>query len=281
MARGKQNNNRGSNRGGNRGNGRGGFKGRGRGRGGGSGDSLEPDFSIYDWANSKVVFWYFSRLLKVLFIDAPHSAPGSGANTPKFQGRGRGGRGYSTPRGGHGTPNRGFNSPRGRGRPQYNTNYDDVDPGLGRGRGSPMDRGRGREARNLTSKLRAGAPLSKLLYEDRPLLRPIVFVRSVYTATLFEEEEDILQPLAEEVGKSPVTSYCRSRSNAYAQQTTKRAMYLLLPRLTAYSEQQTTTTTTTKSSWKKSTSQRLGGYKRKLMQLQRSRRRWRTMLRSP
>lgn len=64
-----------------------------------------------------------------------------------------------------------------------------------------MDRGRGRGAKNLSFKLKAGAPLSKLLYEDRPLLRPIVFVRSVYTATLFEEEEDILQPLAEDVGQ--------------------------------------------------------------------------------
>lgn len=48
--------------------------------------------------------------------------------------------------------------------------------------------------------------MSKLLYEDRPLLRPIVFVRSVHTATLFEEKEDILQPLSEEVGKYYVYS---------------------------------------------------------------------------
>ena len=47
----------------------------------------------------------------------------------------------------------------------------------------------------------AGVPLSKLLSEDRPLLRPVVFVRSVYTATLFQEEEEILKPLAEDVGE--------------------------------------------------------------------------------
>ncbi len=50
-------------------------------------------------------------------------------------------------------------------------------------------------------KLQAGYPLAKVLYEDRPLLKPIVFVRSTLTATLFKEEEEILQPLAEEVGK--------------------------------------------------------------------------------
>lgn len=144
----------------------------------------------------------------ILSTDAPKDAtPGSGVNTPSFRGRGRGnGNGFNTPRGGSATPNRGFNGPRGRGRPQYNTSYDDVDPGLGRGRGSPMDRGRGRGAKNMSSKLRAGAPLSKLLYEDRPFLRPIVFVRSVHTATLFEEKEDILKPLAEDVGTYKLSS---------------------------------------------------------------------------
>lgn len=79
---------------------------------------------------------------------------------------------------------------------------------MGRGRGGPIDggRGRGRGAKNLASKARAGAPLSKLLYEDRPLLRPIVFVRSVYTATLFEEKEDIMKPLAEDTGMSALSN---------------------------------------------------------------------------
>jgi len=65
----------------------------------------------------------------------------------------------------------------------------------GRGRGGRGGRG------NLTSRLRAGVPLSKLLDEDRPLLKPIIFVRSVHTATLFRQEEDILQPLSEPVGE--------------------------------------------------------------------------------
>lgn len=42
--------------------------------------------------------------------------------------------------------------------------------------------------------------LSKLLHEDRPFLRPIVFVRSVQTPFLFQVEEDILKPVIEEIG---------------------------------------------------------------------------------
>ena len=66
--------------------------------------------------------------------------------------------------------------------------------------------------------MKAGVPLSKLLSEDRPYLRPIVFVRSVQTATLFEEEEDILKPLAEDVGKLTVSSSaCLLYLHAYLQ----------------------------------------------------------------
>jgi hypothetical protein len=54
--------------------------------------------------------------------------------------------------------------------------------------------------RRLGAKLGAGAPLSRVLYEDRPFLRPVIFVRSVHTATLFEEEEDIFQAVVEDVG---------------------------------------------------------------------------------
>lgn len=207
MARGRGSN-RGSNRGGyrgnGRGNGRGGFRGRGRGRG----DSVDDfdDFSIYDWANSAFLTQGCLSIDMHPQADAPRGTP-NGSNAPKYRGRGRGS-GYSTPRGGtprggFTTPNRGFDGPHGRGRPRYNTFIDneDPDPGMGRGRGSPRGRGRGRGGKNLSSKLKAGAPLSKLLYEDRPLLRPIIFVRSVYTATLFEEEEDILKPLAEDTSK--------------------------------------------------------------------------------
>ncbi|KZT63736.1 hypothetical protein DAEQUDRAFT_770335 [Daedalea quercina L-15889] len=86
-----------------------------------------------------------------------------------------------------------MDSPRGRG----------FFRGRGRGDYNETTRGRGRPSRGqLNSRLRAGVPLSKLLNEDRPLLKPIVFVRSVHTATLFQQEEDILQPLVEPVAEN-------------------------------------------------------------------------------
>lgn len=76
------------------------------------------------------------------------------------------------------------------------------------GRGSPPNgasRGRDRVGKNWESRIKAGVPLSKLLNEDRPLLRPIIFVRSELTATLFQEQEEILKPLSEDVGKLTVS----------------------------------------------------------------------------
>jgi hypothetical protein len=54
--------------------------------------------------------------------------------------------------------------------------------------------------RRLGTKLGTGTPLSRVLYEDRPFLRPVVFVRAEHTPFLFQEEEDILQPGMEDVG---------------------------------------------------------------------------------
>lgn len=61
---------------------------------------------------------------------------------------------------------------------------------------SPNGHSRGRGSR----KLGADAPLTKLLYENRPLLRPIVFVPSVLNPTLFDQDEALLKPGVEEVG---------------------------------------------------------------------------------
>ena len=103
-------------------------------------------------------------------------------------GRGRGGptRSGSRPA----TPQRGGSTPR-RG-------------GKGRGRGSDTPRARpgfgASLGRNVSEAVRSNAPLSKLLYSERPFLKPIIFVPSVYTRTLFEEVEDILQPVAESAG---------------------------------------------------------------------------------
>lgn len=106
-----------------------------------------------------------------------------GYESPRSRGRGRGGQ-FSHPNSGSTTPGRGRESPRGRGR----GSSDYLTPG-GRGRGLGG------------SKLRPDAPLSSLLYQERPLLRPVIFVRSVYTRTLFEEEEEILQAVVEQVGQ--------------------------------------------------------------------------------
>ena len=44
------------------------------------------------------------------------------------------------------------------------------------------------------------APLSQLLFEDRPYLKPIVFVRSTITPSLFMDEEEIFEPVVEAAG---------------------------------------------------------------------------------
>ena len=120
------------------------------------------------------------------------SSPRRGASTPR--GGGRGSASYieipidfNSPRGGRGS--------RGRGRGDHDENQ------FSRGGGRPHFRGRG-----LEGKLRHGAPLAKVLYEDRPYLKPITFVRSVYTATLFQAEEDILKPVDATIGMLNVLS---------------------------------------------------------------------------
>ncbi|KAJ7213150.1 hypothetical protein GGX14DRAFT_620332 [Mycena pura] len=88
---------------------------------------------------------------------------------------------------GLGSPARGNESPRGRGRGRGDFN-------------SPRERGRGRGRGRGAAKFRADAPLSELLYGERPLLKPIKFVPSVHHPTLFQEEEELLQPGVEDVG---------------------------------------------------------------------------------
>lgn len=139
-------------------------------------------------------------------IKYPGNQLKDGTATPS--GRGRGSKSNSR-----------SNTPRGRGRGNINhlsSSKDGVNNSfgslIGRGRGglgdqpakrrggigdSPRGRGRGRGF-----KLRPDAPLSALLFQERPLLRPIKFVPSVHTRVLFQEEEEIFQAVAEEVGKS-------------------------------------------------------------------------------
>ncbi|KAK7692129.1 hypothetical protein QCA50_003748 [Cerrena zonata] len=171
---------RGSNRGGGFRGGRGDGRGRGRGtpdsnrgRGGGKYISMnEIDSEIQQYAEEPV---YHT------------DGPKRGSYTPGSRGRG-GGSGYPTPRG--------TSTPRGRGRGNSGRQTPNYNGSPSRGRGQPSFYGPQR-GRGSKSKSGPNAPLSKLLYEDRPMLKPIVFVRSVHTATLFKEEEDILKAAVE------------------------------------------------------------------------------------
>ncbi|KIY51030.1 hypothetical protein FISHEDRAFT_71324 [Fistulina hepatica ATCC 64428] len=111
---------------------------------------------------------------------------------------GRGRRGF---RGGRGWRGRG----RGRGlgpRPQYIPLDDDFDNPP-----QPCDIDEeealgSRKGRGGRSKLSSAAPLSELLLAERPLLRPVIFVPSIYTRRLFEQEEDILKPVGDDQNNS-------------------------------------------------------------------------------
>ncbi|KAH8993509.1 hypothetical protein EDB92DRAFT_1854568 [Lactarius akahatsu] len=186
-----------------RGGGRGGRGGsRGRGWGGGAGHvamhEIDDDFVIQ------------SRPFQPLARDnswrgaAPPNARGY-----KHAGKGRGfGSGYELDYS-DGVDNSDYYS-------RYSTPVQGTSPGPGSSRGNGHQRGRGRwgiagpdvepkdrlRKRHLESKLRSGnASLSQLLYEDRPFLKPITFVRSQVTPTLFLRDEEIFKPVAEEAGE--------------------------------------------------------------------------------
>jgi len=162
---------------------RGSARGRGRGRGGqgrgfGGADSRgftgnsrggrpmyhstdEIDFEVQQWSESTEPPQH-SHSFPFTFVTSDES-PQSGRNTP-------GGRGRGSP-----SIHSGNNTPRGRGE-----------------RG-----GRG----GYTPKLPPNSSLSSLWHEERPLLRPIKFIRSVETATLFQEAEELLEPTAQTPGE--------------------------------------------------------------------------------
>ncbi|KAF8268210.1 hypothetical protein EI94DRAFT_1728370 [Lactarius quietus] len=97
--------------------------------------------------------------------------------------------------------------------------YSRHQSGRGSSRGQGPQRGRGQwglagpdtdpfEPRDFLRKRNPGskqryenASLSQLLYEDRPYLKPITFVRSKMTPTLFLRDDDIFKPVAEEAGE--------------------------------------------------------------------------------
>ncbi|CAK5275125.1 unnamed protein product [Mycena citricolor] len=177
---------RGRGRGG-RGQGRG-FRGRARGRGGGLGSSQEFLEAID-----------FSVLQNHVGADSNRVGE-SGVWTPRGRGRGRGGPGFESGRG-RGTDSpiprgyrgRGIGSPRG------------VESSSGRGRGRGYNSSRG--GSGFGARFNPAAPLSQLLIEERPFLRPIKFVRASLQPTLFQEEEDLLRPVVEEVVDDEETSH--------------------------------------------------------------------------
>ena len=151
-------------------------------------------------------------------------------------------RGSVTPRGARGrpqpfhntgsgrnTPTRGMETPRGRGR---GAGSDWYPSGGRRGKGgigdtSPRGRGKGRHAGGGSRLRPDAAPLSSLLYEERPLLRPVVFVRSVLTTTLFEEEDEIFRPVTEEIGEECCSVLFLLLAYEGLQVKEKRVMYRL------------------------------------------------------
>ena len=164
-----------------RGRGSNGNRGRGRGRGRAIGVGFEDafDFPVQIWSE---LGWCLSITQRL------HTAAKSiyREDTPNPRGRGR-----SRPNSGYASPLRRAETPRGR----------------GRGRGEPRDQlhsprsgpdGRGSGA------IRKYGPLSNLLYAERPFLKPIVFVPSVHTRKLFENEadEDLLRPQVEDISRS-------------------------------------------------------------------------------
>ncbi|KAL0068343.1 squalene synthetase-like protein [Marasmius tenuissimus] len=167
----------------------GGGRGRGRGRGG---DNFRGGGNFRGGRGGRGGPGYIpSNQTDFVLQQWPKSNPGSGYNTPRGRGRGRGGSGKNSP-----LPLHTYTPP-----PNPNGNK----PGRGRGRGlddrGGRGRGRGGQRGGWKGKERDfDAPLSRLLNEDRPLLRVINFVPAVHQRFLFIEEEEILKPAAEDIG---------------------------------------------------------------------------------
>ncbi|TFK20756.1 hypothetical protein FA15DRAFT_113239 [Coprinopsis marcescibilis] len=128
-----------------------------------------------------------------MFATGMHNNRGN--SNPQTPSRGRGGRGG----GGRG---RGGPAGRGRGGPPQSSapepSYSSP-RGRGRGIGSP-------QASRVPPKthLNAQQPLSSLLYNTRPLLRPVSFVRSQFSRVLFvDDEEEVAEEIIEEVIAEP------------------------------------------------------------------------------
>ncbi|KAG1854352.1 hypothetical protein C8R48DRAFT_721675 [Suillus tomentosus] len=190
-SRGRGSPSRGSSRG--RGRGRGG-RGRGRGRGRGQGYNDDTPRGNYPHSEMDVVVQVWQE---------PSSSNLSRGGTPL---RGRGGRPGLGSGSGSGTPQRGSAPQRGGSMPQRGGNTLRRGMGTrGRGRGRGTDAPRARPGFGYgtnRNRYAPDTPLSKQFHSGGLYLKPIKFVPSVLTRTLFDEEEDILQPVAESAGPS-------------------------------------------------------------------------------
>ncbi|KAF8321500.1 hypothetical protein F5887DRAFT_927811 [Amanita rubescens] len=121
------------------------------------------------------------------------------------RGSGNRGRGYRGSRGPTPVPRTSGNStfqPRAstpsRGNGVFQSRSSTPSRGTGSGYGHP-GLGRPAQQQQTKSKLGSSAPLSSLLYESRPLLRPVFFVKSTLTPFLFQQEEELLKPTMEDI----------------------------------------------------------------------------------
>ncbi|KAF9526875.1 hypothetical protein CPB83DRAFT_908087 [Crepidotus variabilis] len=169
-------------------NGRGGYRGgkfRGgsqttaRGRGGGRGGYPNPSAALLEEGLDLNIQMYANAATN----DRP-STPGRGRGRGNFTPRGKGTPRGGTPGGsGSSTPNRG----RGRGR------------GFGP-RGGRHVEGIGSSPQSRGGISRPNTTLSNLLYQERPLLKPIIFVPSVHSKVLFQDNDDeLLKAIVEDV----------------------------------------------------------------------------------
>ncbi|KAG2016513.1 hypothetical protein CC2G_009677 [Coprinopsis cinerea AmutBmut pab1-1] len=169
--KGKKNHNGGgdSSRGGPPTRGRGGFRGgRGRGRGrGGGGGGPGAGFSRKGGMSHAT-----SMLADDLYI-MDRMFQGQGPSNQHYNNNSR-----------TATPTRGRGG-RGRGQPTYDSPYNSSPRGRGRGMGigSPLSKAPAQRSNAQPS-------LSNLLNSTRPLLRPVIFVRSEHTRVLFAEEDE-------------------------------------------------------------------------------------------
>lgn len=167
---------------------------RGRGRGSVPDNAMLDafDFPIQQWSHPDEIQRTCACCLSTIAIVEPGISLVDLSRQQGYRGRGRGGAGSPA------HINSGATTPR-----RARGGMPDHSPRGARGRGDGFDYNSSRSGRGRgAAKLPLNTPLSKLLYQERPYLKPIIFVPSVFTRKLFEEEEDLVKPQVIDPGKS-------------------------------------------------------------------------------